>query len=61
METELFSKMALLTDREKEILRYIGDHFTSVEIADTLNLSLHTIDLYRISIMLKLGYQISPV
>lgn len=43
-----------LTAREKEVLQLIVDGNSSVEIAQLLFLSTHTIDTYRDSLMLKL-------
>ncbi len=43
-----------LTAREKEVLQLIVDGNSSVEIAQQLFLSPHTIDTYRDSLMLKL-------
>lgn len=50
----VFTKTSL-TPREKEILRHIGDGKTNQEIADTLFLSIRTIENYRLNIQLKLG------
>ncbi|MFZ6034434.1 MULTISPECIES: response regulator transcription factor [Melioribacter] len=44
-----------LTNREIEILKYIGDGYTSKEIAQILNLSKKTIDYYRSVIKEKLN------
>ncbi|MGK9368599.1 helix-turn-helix transcriptional regulator [Melioribacter sp. Ez-97] len=44
-----------LTNREIEILKYIGDGYTSKEIAQILNLSKKTIDYYRSVIKDKLN------
>ncbi len=44
-----------LTNRELEILKYIGDGYTSKEIAQILNLSKKTIDYYRSMIKEKLN------
>ena len=43
-----------LTDREREILRLIGQGMTTPEIADTLVLSPHTVQSHRDRIMAKL-------
>jgi DNA-binding NarL/FixJ family response regulator len=45
----------LLTPREKDILKLITEEYTSQEIADALNLSLRTVETYRLGIMQKLG------
>ncbi len=47
------SKSAL-TPREKEILQLIVDGLTSPQIAEKLFLSLHTVENYRLSILLKM-------
>lgn len=43
-----------LTDREKEVLQFIANGDTNAEIAEKLFLSYHTIENYRISLLLKL-------
>jgi DNA-binding NarL/FixJ family response regulator len=48
------SLKSTLTPREKEILRMIVNGDTSPEIAERLFLSLHTVENYRISILIKL-------
>jgi len=52
--TRTVSAKSTLTPREKEILQLIVNGDTSQEIADKLFLSLHTVENYRTSIMLKL-------
>lgn len=52
--TKTVSSKSTLTPREKEILQLIVNGDTSQEIADKLFLSLHTVENYRTSIMLKL-------
>lgn len=47
--------LKLLSKRELEILRLIGQGFSSVEIAEKLFLSAHTVDTHRRNIMLKLN------
>ncbi len=44
----------VLTRREKDILRLIVQEYTSQEIADTLFLSLRTIEKYRLNMLQKL-------
>lgn len=44
-----------LTEREKNILRLIAFGFSSMEIADNLFLSIHTINTHRKNILKKLG------
>jgi DNA-binding NarL/FixJ family response regulator len=52
--TRTVSTKSTLTPREKEILQLIVTGDTSQEIAEKLFLSLHTVENYRTSIMLKL-------
>lgn len=44
-----------LTQREKQVITFIAQEFTTQEIADTLCLSKHTIESYRKNLMLKLN------
>lgn len=44
-----------LTPREKELLKFIADGFTNVEIAEKLFLSVETVNSYRKNLLLKLG------
>lgn len=44
-----------LTDREVELITLISDGYTSVEIAERLNLSVQTVEKYRFDIMQKLN------
>ena len=46
---------AKLTNREREVLKFIGEGYTSREIAVLLTLSINTIDRHRTNIMDKLG------
>jgi len=52
---EAKAPIELLTDRELEIFRMIGDGLTSGVIANRLFLSTHTIDTHRENIKRKLG------
>jgi len=45
----------VLTEREKEILRYISQDMTSAQIAEKISLSKRTIDYFRLSMLTKLG------
>ena len=47
--------LALLTERELEVLKLIGQHKTAHEIADELNISKHTVDTHRKNILEKTG------
>lgn len=44
-----------LTEREKEILNLIGNELSSVEIADKLFISLHTVESHRANLIHKAG------
>ncbi len=46
---------ASLTDREFEVLKYVGQRYTSAEIARTLNISKFTVNTYRKNLYSKLG------
>ncbi len=46
---------ARLTTREKEVLKLIGEGYTSREIAEMLFLSINTVERHRTNIMDKLG------
>lgn len=43
-----------LSDREAEVVRYIGDGYSTREIAEELNLSVKTIESYRANVKRKL-------
>jgi DNA-binding NarL/FixJ family response regulator len=49
------SAAPVLSDREKEVLRYIALDMTSQQIADKISVSKRTIDYYRLSMLTKLG------
>jgi DNA-binding NarL/FixJ family response regulator len=49
-----------LTSREREVLQLVAEGRTSAEIAETLSLSLRTIQTYRSRIMSKLGIHDVP-
>jgi two-component system response regulator NreC len=44
-----------LTNREKEVLKYIADGHTNQDIAERLVLSVATVQTHRANIMAKLG------
>lgn len=48
-------RSATLSVREKEVFRYIGKGLSSKNIAQTLGLSIRTIDVHRANIKRKLG------
>lgn len=54
------SEFSGLTRREKEMLTYIGQGFSSNEIADKLQISRRTVDSYRSAIMSKMGIKTLP-
>lgn len=54
---DMADPMELLTDRELEIFRMIGNGQTSGAIANELMLSNHTIDTHRENIKRKLGFK----
>ncbi len=47
--------MAMLTKREKDVLKLIAEEYTTQEIADKLFLSKHTIESYRKNLLSKLN------
>jgi DNA-binding NarL/FixJ family response regulator len=44
-----------LSDREKEILAFICQGYSNQEIADAINLSIHTVDTHRRNLLNKTG------
>lgn len=52
---EVSPRYASLTDREVEVIRLIAEGHTSAEISELLNLSPHTVQSHRRSIMEKLN------
>jgi DNA-binding NarL/FixJ family response regulator len=44
-----------LTSREKEVLKFICDEYSSQEIAERFNLSFHTVETHRANLMVKAG------
>jgi len=52
---DAYMKIAVLTEREKQIARYIKDGFTTPRMAAFLFLSEHTVDTHRKNILKKLG------
>jgi DNA-binding CsgD family transcriptional regulator len=45
----------ILSQRELEILKYVGEGFTSKEIADFLSISINTVSRHRQNILEKLN------
>lgn len=52
-KVDQYHKVELLTGRQREILALLGKGYTSREIADTLNISFHTVEAHRKSIAKK--------
>ncbi len=50
-------RLALLSNREKQVLVGIAEGHSSRKIAETLHLSVKTIDVYRRSLKAKIGIQ----
>ena len=44
-----------LSDREMQVIRYVGKGFSSEKIADELNVSIHTVNSHRKNVLKKLG------
>ena len=57
---ELEDRLALLSDREKQILAMLADGQTNIEIASTLKISIKTVESHRSSIMKKLELENIP-
>jgi DNA-binding NarL/FixJ family response regulator len=51
------SAKSLLTDREKQVLRWLAEGLQNKEIADRLNVSLKSVEKSRFRLMHKLGYR----
>ncbi len=49
------SPMAVLSDREREVLAWLAEGFSSREIGERLGVSPKTIDSHRVRLMKKLG------
>jgi DNA-binding CsgD family transcriptional regulator len=50
------SKIAQLTQREREVMRLLADGMSSKEAARQLEISIRTIESHRININRKLGF-----
>jgi DNA-binding NarL/FixJ family response regulator len=57
---EIRDPLAALSRREREVLQLVVEGKTSAEIADTLFLSVKTIETYRSRLMQKLGIKDIP-
>jgi DNA-binding NarL/FixJ family response regulator len=55
--TDSPDRLSLLSEREKQVLVAIAEGRSSREIAETLHLSVKTIDVYRRNLKSKLGIQ----
>jgi len=55
MSPTLTVALRLVVDREREILKLIAEGQTNREIADTLFLSIKTVQAHRANLMRKLG------
>lgn len=54
-EVDDFGPLSKLTSRELEVLRLIGEGFTTAEVADKLDRSAKTVEWHRVSLGTKLG------
>ncbi|MFC2175363.1 response regulator [Bacteroidota bacterium] len=45
----------VLSNREKEVLRYVAKEFTNQEIADSIHISLRTVETHKRNLIKKLG------
>jgi RNA polymerase sigma factor (sigma-70 family) len=57
---EAKSPLARLSPREREVLQLVVEGKSSAEIADTLSLSVKTVETYRTRLMHKLGVSDLP-
>lgn len=48
-------ELAMLTDREREVLKLTAEGQTARQVAKLLNLSVHTVNRHRATLMTKLG------
>lgn len=54
------SKQPSLTEREKQVLKFLVDGYSNDEVAKILDLSRRTIEAHRARIMLKLNFHDLP-
>lgn len=52
---DFYNKDSILTRKETEVLRYIGEGKLSKEISDLMGVSVHTVNTHRQRILAKLG------
>jgi DNA-binding CsgD family transcriptional regulator len=55
LQTKKQAHPDVLTEREKEVLQLIASEYTSQQIAETLFISLKTVESHRLSLTHKLG------
>lgn len=55
LHDEIDSPLKVLTDREKEVMQFIAEGYSTKEIAGKINLSVKTIETHRKNTMDKLG------
>ena len=55
MEKEPVQDLVSLTDKEREVLRWLAKGYTKHEIADRIHLSSHTVDFHVRNSLKKLG------
>ena len=48
-------KIGKLTEREREVAKYIADGMQAVDIAELMNISVNTVNKHRENIKVKLG------
>jgi DNA-binding CsgD family transcriptional regulator len=48
-------RSALLSDREKEVVRLVAEGLSNQSIAERLNISVRTVEAHRSRVMLKLN------
>jgi DNA-binding NarL/FixJ family response regulator len=53
-------EISILTNREKQLLKLIGDGLTNLEIAGKMNISIRTIEAHRSNLIHKLGIKSLP-
>ena len=54
-DTTPASRVQPLTDRELEVLQWLARGLSSKEVAQTLNISVRTVESHRANLMHKLG------
>jgi DNA-binding NarL/FixJ family response regulator len=59
-DNEKLIKFAKLTIREKQVIRQISDGFSTKDIADSLKLSIRTVEEYRENVRKKMDAKSIP-